>query len=177
MKWTVKSHKRFLSHLTLTSVFIIVLNLVASSGNAKVSTPLLEYLKMKRSSRGRPISAVSSDWKSKVWNYLHSLSSAEAPAGYPYKNSNNRKNRKRAGDDGTGEKAGAWGLSFLFPLPIVPRALSFSFSSPSPLHKEASVEERDLHLHLHHNGFPLHRYEQLEITAVKRWTNATNMER
>ena len=107
MKWTVKSHKRVLSHLTLTSVFIIVLNLVASSGNAKVSTPLLEYLKMKRSSRGRPISAVSSDWKSKVWNYLHSLSSAEAPAEYPYKNSNNRKNRKRAGDDGTGEKAGA----------------------------------------------------------------------
>lgn len=71
MKWAVKSHKRILSHLTLTSVFIIVLNLVASSGNAKVSTPLLEYLKMKRSSRGRPISAVSSDWKSKVWNYLH----------------------------------------------------------------------------------------------------------
>lgn len=29
----------------------------SSSGNAKVSTPLLEYLKMKRSSRGRPISA------------------------------------------------------------------------------------------------------------------------
>ena len=94
MKWTVKSHKRVLSHLTLTSVFIIVLNLVASSGNAKVSTPLLEYLKMKRSSRGRPISAVSSDGKTKVSNYLH--------------------------------------------------------------------------LHLHHNGFPLHRYEQLEITAVKK---------
>ena len=94
MKWTVKSHKRVLSHLTLTSVFIIVLNLVASSGNAKVSTPLLEYLKMKRSSRGRPISAVSSDWKSKVSNYLH--------------------------------------------------------------------------LHLHDNGFPLHRYEQLEIKAVKK---------
>ena len=56
---------------------------------------------MKRSSRGRPISAVSSDWKSKVWNYLH--------------------------------------------------------------------------LHLHHNGFPLHRYEQLEITAVKKghWTRET----
>ena len=30
----------------------------------------------------------------------------EAPAGYPYKNSNNRKNRKRAGDDGKREKAG-----------------------------------------------------------------------
>ena len=27
-----------------------------------------------------------------------SLSSAEVPAGYPYKNSNNRKNKKRAGD-------------------------------------------------------------------------------
>ena len=86
MKWTVKCHERVLSHLTLTS-FFIVLTLIASSGNAKVSTPLLEYLKMKRSSRGRPISAVSSDWKSKVRNYLH--------------------------------------------------------------------------LHLHHNGFPLHRYEQL----------------
>ena len=32
------------------------------------------------------------------------LSSAEAPAGYPYKNSNNRKNRKRSGDDGKREK-------------------------------------------------------------------------
>ena len=31
---------------------------------------------------------------------IRSLSSAEAPAGYPYKNSSNRKNRKRAGDDG-----------------------------------------------------------------------------
>ena len=43
-----------------------------------------------------------------------SLSSAEAPAGYPYyiyKNSNNRKNRKRAGDDRKREKAGASLLS------------------------------------------------------------------
>ena len=31
---------------------------------------------------------------------IRSLSSAEAPAGYPYKNSSNPKNRKRAGDDG-----------------------------------------------------------------------------
>ena len=30
----------------------------------------------------------------------NSLPSAEAPAGYPHQNSNNRKNRKRAGDDG-----------------------------------------------------------------------------
>ena len=35
---------------------------------------------------------------------------------------NNRKNRKRAGDDGKRETA--------FPLPIVPGALSFSFSQP-----------------------------------------------
>ena len=32
------------------------------------------------------------------------LSSPEAPAGYPYKNSNDRKNRKRAKDDGKREK-------------------------------------------------------------------------
>jgi len=34
---------------------------VATSGTAKISTPLLEYLKMKKSSRGRPASSVSSD--------------------------------------------------------------------------------------------------------------------
>ena len=33
------------------------------------------------------------------------LPSAEAPAGYPCKNSPYRKNRKRAGDDGKREKA------------------------------------------------------------------------
>ena len=33
----------------------------ASSDSTKMSTPLLEYLKMKRSSRGRPASAVSTD--------------------------------------------------------------------------------------------------------------------
>ena len=43
------------------------------------------------------------------------LSSAEAPAGYPYKNSNNRKTRKRAEDDGKMEKVGASLLSFPFP--------------------------------------------------------------
>ena len=41
------------------------------------------------------------------------LSSAEAPAGYPNKNSNNRKNRKRAGDDGKRETPGA--LFFFLP--------------------------------------------------------------
>ena len=47
-----------------------------------------------------------------VWNtnmaaarHVKPLSSAEAPARYPYKNSNNRKNRKRAGSDGKREKA------------------------------------------------------------------------
>ena len=69
--------------------------------------------------------------------YLHensvsvsTLSSAEVPAGYPYKNSNNLRNRKHAGDDGKREKAGK-GISSLFPLPIVPLALSFSFSPAS----------------------------------------------
>ena len=33
------------------------------------------------------------------------------------------------------------GISSLFPLPIVPRALSFSFSPASLRHKEASVAE------------------------------------
>ena len=55
---------------------------------------------------------------------IMALSSAEAPASYPNKNSNNRKNSKREGDDGKREKAS------LFPLPIVPRALSFPFSQP-----------------------------------------------
>ena len=47
-----------------------------------------------------------------VWNtnmaaarHVKPLSSAEAPAQYPYKNSNNRKNRKRAGSDRKREKA------------------------------------------------------------------------
>ena len=46
-------------------------------------------------------------------------------AGYPYKNSNDRKSRKSAGDNDD-----------------VARTLSFSFSTASPQHKEASVEER-----------------------------------
>jgi len=56
---------------------------------------------------------------------LQALSSAEAPAGYPYKNSNNRKNKKRARD-------------------IVRRVLSFSFSPAFPQFKAASAEERGL---------------------------------
>ena len=58
------------------------------------------------------------------------LSSAEAPAGYPYKNSNNRKNRKRAGNDGKKEKAAASLLSFPFPS-FPARSL---FLSPQPSH-------------------------------------------
>ena len=46
-------------------------------------------------------------------------------AGYSYKNNNDRKSRKSAGDDDD-----------------VPRTLSFPFSTASPQHKEASVEER-----------------------------------
>ena len=72
------------------------------------------------------------------------LGAPEAPAGYPYKIAIIEKNnRKRAGDDGKREKAGAWGLSSLFPLPIVPLELSFSFSPASPQHREASAEERE----------------------------------
>ena len=59
-----------------------------------------------------------------------SLSSAEAPAGYPYyiyKNSNDRKNSKRAGDDKKGEKAGASLLSF--PSHRASRALFFFLPS------------------------------------------------
>ena len=67
------------------------------------------------------------------------LSSAEAPAGYPHQNINDRKNRKRGG---RWEEGNGGSLSSLFPLPIVPRALSFSFSPASPQHKEASAEER-----------------------------------
>ena len=91
---------------------------------------------MKRSSRGRPISAVSSDWKSKVWNYLHSLSSAEAPAGYPYKNSNNRKNRKRAGHDGKREKASLLSSPFPSCPARSPRALS-----PQPPHNTMKTND------------------------------------
>ena len=52
-----------------------------------------------------------------VSNHLP-LPSAEAPAGYPCKNSHYRKNRKRDGDDGKREKAHS-----------APRALFFFFPS------------------------------------------------
>ena len=66
------------------------------------------------------------------------LSSADVPAGYPYKNMAIIEKIESAwGTIGRG-------LPSLFPLlPIVPRALSFSFSPASPQHKEASVKERD----------------------------------
>ena len=53
-------------------------------------------------------------WKIRA-NWTRTLSSAEAPVGYPYINSNNRKNRKGAEDDGKRKKAGASLLSFPFP--------------------------------------------------------------
>ena len=56
-----------------------------------------------------------------------SLSSAEASAGYPYKNSNNGKIESARGTMGRGKRRG--GLSSFFPLPIVPRALSFFLPS------------------------------------------------
>ena len=133
MKWIVKGHKRVLSHLTLTSVFIIVLNLVASSGNAKVSTPLLEYLKMKRSSRVRPISAVSSDWKSKVWNYLHSLSPPQRlPLGIPIKIVIIEKIESAPGTMGRGKRQEPEASLFSFPFSSCP-AHSL-FLSPHPPH-------------------------------------------
>ena len=63
-------------------------------------------------------------------NGVVALSSAEAPARYPYKISNNRKNRKRAGEDGKRDKAGTSLLSFPF-LPCPARSL---FLSPQPPH-------------------------------------------
>ena len=70
------------------------------------------------------------------------LSSAEAPAGYPYKNSSNRKkkNRKRAGDHGKREMAGASLLSFSFPL--CP-ALSLFFSPQLPHFKQRRLRRRE----------------------------------
>ena len=69
-----------------------------------------------------------------------SLSSAEASARYPYKNSNNRKIESARGTMGREKRRG--GLCSFFPLPIVPCALSFLFLSPvSPQHKEDSAEE------------------------------------
>ena len=56
-----------------------------------------------------------------------SLSSAESPARYPYKNSNNRKIESARGTMGRGKRRG--GLSSFFPLPIAPRALSFFLPS------------------------------------------------
>ena len=52
-----------------------------------------------------------------------SLSSAEAPAGYPYKNINNRENRKRVGDDGKRP------LFYLLSSHRSPRALFFFLPS------------------------------------------------
>ena len=70
----------------------------------------------------------------------HPLSSAEAPAGYPNKNSNNEKIESARGtrEEGKGGKTPVFSL----PLPIVPPALSFSFSPASLRHKKASAEER-----------------------------------
>ena len=63
-------------------------------------------------------------------------SSAEAPASYPNKNSNNKKNAKREGDDGKRET----GFSF-YPSDRAPRAFFF-FLPASLRRKEACAEER-----------------------------------
>ena len=78
-------------------------------------------------------------------NYMPTLSPPQRlPLGIPIKISIIDKNRKRAGNDGKRETAGAAGLSSLFPLPIVPRALSFSFSPASPQHKSLPTIQRGL---------------------------------
>ena len=66
------------------------------------------------------------------------LFSAEAPVGYPNKNSNFRKVESARGTVGRGKTS-----LLLFPLPIVPRALSFSLSPASLRYKEAPDEARD----------------------------------
>ena len=76
-----------------------------------------------------------------AWNrvalLLNPLSSADAPSGYPPKNSNNAKKRKRARDEGRGKRP----LFSLCPFHRPPRAF-FSFSPASLRHKKASAEER-----------------------------------
>ena len=67
------------------------------------------------------------------------LSSAEAPAGYPFKDSNNRKNRKRAWDDGKREKAG----DSLSPSHRAPRALSFFLPNLPTTHRGLCGGESD----------------------------------
>ena len=76
-------------------------------------------------------------WSGEMGFERLALSSAEAPAGDPNKNSNNGK----INSAGEGGKSGR--LSSLYPLPIVHSALSFSFSPTSPRHKETSAEERE----------------------------------
>ena len=70
-----------------------------------------------------------------------SLSSAEAPARYPYKNSNNGKIERARGTMGRGKRRE--GLSSFFPLPIVPRALSF-FSPQPPHNTRRTLRRRQL---------------------------------
>ena len=60
-------------------------------------------------------------------SWTRGLSSAEAPVGYPYKNSNNRKNTKRAEEDGKRKKAGSSLLSS--PSHRAPRAVFFFLPS------------------------------------------------
>ena len=62
-----------------------------------------------------------------IFQLCASLSSAEAPAGYPNKNSNNKKNRKRVGTKERGKR---------------PARYFFFFLPASMRHKEGSAEER-----------------------------------
>ena len=70
------------------------------------------------------------------------LSSAEAPAGYPNKITNNGKKKKESARRTMGKqkrRERGWSGASLFPLPIVPCAHYFSFSQRQ---KGASKEER-----------------------------------
>ena len=70
------------------------------------------------------------------------LSSAEAPAGYPNKNSNNGKKKKESARRTMGKQKRlerGWSGASLFPLPIVPCA---HYLSCSQRQKWASTEER-----------------------------------
>ena len=78
-----------------------------------------------------------------AWNrvalLLNPLSSADAPSGYPPKNSNNEKKRKRARDEGRGKRP----LFFLSPFHRAPRAFFFFLPSlPTTQKGLCGVESR-----------------------------------
>ena len=85
------------------------------------------------------------------------LSSAEAPAGYPNQNSNNRKIESARGTIGIGKRRESLPYNAFkmapdfrrrvelgfFPFPLSPARFLFPSLQPSVRYKEASAEERD----------------------------------